>query len=71
MDTGAAILNFGDEFGPNSVDKAMSNNGPNLREQNIPNKVTPYTKVDHSGSPDSYDTPEQLKSVPGSTTNTQ
>lgn len=44
MDTGAAILNFGDEFGTNSVEKTMSNDGPNLRENNLPNKVTPFPK---------------------------
>ena len=45
MDSGAAILDFGGEFGPNAVSKPMSNNGPDLRDNIKPNVVTPYTKI--------------------------
>lgn len=68
IDKGAAILDYGDEFGGNGVDRTMSNNGPNLKENNLPNKVTPYTKVDHAGSPDQYDKIDVLKSATGSQT---
>lgn len=72
MNTGAAILDFGDEFGPNAVGKPMRNDGPDLSANNLrANKVTPYNKVDHAGSPDQYDTPSPLTSADGATTNTQ
>lgn len=45
MDTGAAILDFGGEFGQNAVGKPMSNDGPDLSANNLrANKVTPYVK---------------------------
>lgn len=56
--SGAAILDFGGEFGPNGVEKTMRNDGPDLSANNLrSNKVTPYTKVgnvssdDHGGGP--------------------
>jgi hypothetical protein len=48
MDKGAAILDYGPEFGPWS-NKAMSNDGPNLADNNLSaNKVTPYNKQEVS-----------------------
>lgn len=46
---GAAILDFGAEFGGNSVEKTMRNDGPDLSANNLrSNKVTPYTNVSSS-----------------------
>lgn len=45
---GAAILDYGQEFGGCSVGRLMRNDGPNMRENDLPNKVTEYTRVGQS-----------------------
>jgi len=56
MDKGAAILDYAGEFGPNSVEKAMRNDGPNLMDNMKPNKVTPYNKTESSLGKDNIET---------------
>lgn len=53
---GAAILDYGQEFGGNSVGRVMRNDGPNLRENNVPNKITHYTRVGVSPMKDDIET---------------
>lgn len=60
---GAAILNFSNEFGENGVSRAMINDGENFRENNIPNKVTPYTNVSPSNSMGPVDRANQDDSI--------
>lgn len=59
MDKGAAILDYGNEFGPNAVSKAMSNDGPNLAANNLDlNHVMPYNKVGSVNDEIKIGTPE-------------
>lgn len=62
-DSGAAILDFGTQgYGRPNIEKPMSNDGQNLRENNIPNKVTPYTNVS-SSDPVNDDTIDHMSSL--------